>query len=108
MRVNSPPTPIALALCALLCASPVSFGQAPQQGNEPKVKKPKKVPDEFRENMLRGIVGFEMPIRCIEGKFKLGQNRSEADQARMLSHLQSGGHDSQRLAEFIVRQTAVH
>ena len=30
--------------------------------------------------MLRSIVGFEMPIDRIEGKFKLSQNRPEVDQ----------------------------
>jgi transcriptional regulator len=61
------------------------------------------LPEDFREKLLRGIVGFEMPIARIEGKFKLGQNRSEADQAGMLAHLQAGDSEAQILAEFIVR-----
>jgi len=59
------------------------------------------LPQDFRERMLKGIVGFEMPIERIEGKFKLGQNRSEADQAGMLSHLQTGSSDARSLADFI-------
>ena len=31
--------------------------------------------------MLRAIVGFALPIRRIEGTWKLSQNRSAADQA---------------------------
>jgi transcriptional regulator len=31
--------------------------------------------------MLRAIVGFALPIQRLEGKWKLGQNRSQADQA---------------------------
>ncbi len=31
--------------------------------------------------MLRAIVGFALPIERLEGKWKLGQNRSQADQA---------------------------
>jgi transcriptional regulator len=54
--------------------------------------------------MLRGIVGFEMPISRLEGKFKLGQNRSEADQVAMFSHLKSAGADARSLAEFISRR----
>jgi len=29
--------------------------------------------------MLKGIVGIEIPVRRLEGKWKLGQNRPEAD-----------------------------
>lgn len=38
-------------------------------------------PDDYIESMLRAIVGFALPIRRLEGKWKLGQNRSGADQA---------------------------
>jgi transcriptional regulator len=61
------------------------------------------LPEDFRKKMLRGIVAFEMPIARIEGKFKLGQNRSEADQAGMLAHLRAGDSAAQILAEFIMR-----
>jgi predicted FMN-binding regulatory protein PaiB len=44
-----------------------------------------------------------MPIARIEGKIKLGQNRSEADHASMLAHLRAGNSEPQILAEFIVR-----
>ena len=71
--------------------------------SERSVPWPNDLPQDFREKMLRGIVGFEMPIARIEGKFKLGQNRSEADQAEMFSHLQSAGLDARSLAEFIAR-----
>ncbi len=37
-------------------------------------------PREYIDAMLRAIVGFALPIRRIEGKWKLGQNRSQADQ----------------------------
>jgi transcriptional regulator len=61
------------------------------------------LPEDFRKKMQRGIVAFEMPIARIEGKFKLGQNRSEADQAGMLAHLRAGDSAAQILAEFIMR-----
>ncbi len=38
-------------------------------------------PREYLDSMLRAIVGFALPIRRLEGKWKLGQNRSAADQA---------------------------
>jgi len=34
----------------------------------------------FRDGMLKGIVGFEMNVTRLEGKYKLSQNRSQADQ----------------------------
>jgi transcriptional regulator len=64
---------------------------------------PNDLPQDFRQKMLSAIVGFEMPIARIEGKFKLGQNRSEADQLAMLSHLQSAGPDARSLSKFIER-----
>ncbi|MFN3151551.1 FMN-binding negative transcriptional regulator [Bremerella sp.] len=40
---------------------------------------PGDLPDEFRDKLIQGIVAFEIPVARIEGKFKLGQNRSAAD-----------------------------
>lgn len=36
--------------------------------------------DVFREGMINGIVGFEMTVTRLEGKYKLSQNRSQTDQ----------------------------
>jgi predicted FMN-binding regulatory protein PaiB len=38
---------------------------------------------------MAGIIGFEMEIELIEGKFKLGQERSLADKESLLRNLQS-------------------
>ncbi|TWC39501.1 PaiB family negative transcriptional regulator [Pseudomonas sp. SJZ079] len=37
-------------------------------------------PRDYLAGMLRAIVGFALPIERLEGKWKLGQNRSAADQ----------------------------
>ena len=37
-------------------------------------------PREYIDSMLRAIVGFTLPIERLDGKWKLGQNRSQADQ----------------------------
>ena len=42
--------------------------------------------DDFR-GKLKGIVGFEIEITRLEGKMKLSQNRSQADQARVAAAL---------------------
>jgi transcriptional regulator len=55
--------------------------------------------------MLKAIVGFKIDIARVEGKFKLGQNRSREDQEKMLRNLQSAPDDESRaLAKFIVAQ----
>ncbi|EZH79795.1 FMN-binding negative transcriptional regulator [Ectopseudomonas composti] len=38
-------------------------------------------PRDYIESILRAIVGFALPIRRLEGKWKLSQNRSTRDQA---------------------------
>jgi transcriptional regulator len=38
-------------------------------------------PRDYIDGMLRVIVGFALPIERLQGKWKLGQNRSAADQA---------------------------
>jgi transcriptional regulator len=55
------------------------------------------LPEPFRDKMIAGIVAFEMPISRIEGKFKLGQNRPEADVNGVVSALSRAG-DGESLA----------
>lgn len=49
-------------------------------------------PQDFIEKLVTGIIGFEIAIEHIVGKWKIGQNRSSADQASMIKGLESGGH----------------
>jgi len=46
--------------------------------------------DKFRYGMLKHIVGFEMVATRIEAKFKISQNRSQADQAAVIASLGQG------------------
>jgi transcriptional regulator len=39
--------------------------------------------DRYREGMMQGIVGFEMAVTHLEGKYKLSQNRSHVDQSNV-------------------------
>lgn len=36
--------------------------------------------DGYRQGMMNGIIGFEMTVTRLEGKYKLSQNRSQTDQ----------------------------
>jgi len=61
-----------------------------------------RLPDEFRRNLLKSIVGFEMPITRIEGKFKLSQNRPEQDRANVVRELSdSSNPDAQAVADWM-------
>jgi transcriptional regulator len=61
--------------------------------------------DELKGNLHKAIVGFEIEITRIEGKFKLGQNRSKEDQGKMIQSLQnSGEEESIRLGRLMERE----
>ena len=44
--------------------------------------------EQYRTGMLKHIVGFEIAVERLEGKFKLSQNRSKRDQAKIIQSLQ--------------------
>jgi transcriptional regulator len=48
-----------------------------------------KLPDSFKKGLMGGIVGFEMEIELLEGKFKLGQERNAADRESLLRGLRA-------------------
>jgi transcriptional regulator len=64
------------------------------------------MPDGFRRSMLAGIVGFRIPIARIEGKFKLSQNRSEAERRNVRAAHAAGSPDQQALAAWMERLAA--
>jgi len=56
-------------------------------------------PDDYLAAMYRGIVGVRIPIARMEGKWKLGQNRTEADRLGAAALLaQRQGDDEQAVA----------
>ena len=48
-----------------------------------------KLPESYTNGLIGGIIGFEMQIELLEGKFKLGQERGDADRQALLKNLQS-------------------
>ena len=61
------------------------------------------MPEEFRRSMLAAIVGFRIPITRIEGKFKLSQNRLEAERRNVQSAHAAGTAGQQELAAWMAR-----
>ncbi|MBD9427002.1 FMN-binding negative transcriptional regulator [Pseudomonas sp. PDM15] len=60
-------------------------------------------PREYIDTMLRAIVGFALPIRRLDGKWKLGQNRSTVDQAGVRDGLDASSNPRDR--ELAARMT---
>ncbi|MCU0492083.1 MAG: FMN-binding negative transcriptional regulator [Chloroflexaceae bacterium] len=56
------------------------------------------LPEKFRDGMMHGIVGFRMVVTRLEGKYKLSQNRSLADQHNVAAALRQQHHDPAAVA----------
>ena len=54
---------------------------ARHEAGRPKPWSQDEAPAEYIERQLRAIVGFALPIRRLEGQWKLSQNRQDADRA---------------------------
>jgi transcriptional regulator len=53
---------------------------------------------------LKGIVGFEIPLTKLEGKFKLNQNRSVADREGVVRALEASSHPDEREVARLMRE----
>lgn len=62
-------------------------------------------PDDFVEAQLKGIIGIEMTIETIEGKWKVSQNRPAADREGVARGLAGEGLDPD-MAELVARYGA--
>ncbi len=51
------------------------------------------LPPDYQNKMLSAIVGFEIEITRLDGKFKLSQNRPESDQPLVIEALEQLGSD---------------
>jgi transcriptional regulator len=61
-------------------------------------------PQDYLEKMIKAVVGIEIEIRRIDGKFKLNQNRPLQDRQSVIAALQSGSDiKAAQMAELIDR-----
>jgi transcriptional regulator len=65
------------------------------------------LPAKFRDGMMRGVVGFEMPVQQLEGKYKLSQNRSAHDQAAVQAMLEASDDESARAVAQVMKSRQV-
>jgi transcriptional regulator len=56
-------------------------------------------PADYIDGMLRAIVGFEITVERIVGKFKGSQNRSAADRAAVAAALRAAGRTAEEVTE---------
>jgi transcriptional regulator len=61
-------------------------------------------PTDFIAMQLRAIVGIEIPIARIEGKWKVSQNRREADREGVVTGLRESGGDSAVMAAMVAER----
>ncbi|MCU4576445.1 FMN-binding negative transcriptional regulator [Acinetobacter courvalinii] len=62
------------------------------EANQPVAWKMSDAPDEYIARLLQDIVGIEIQITGITGKFKLSQNREKADALGVVDGLEKYGH----------------
>jgi len=65
------------------------------------------LPDEYRDKLIHAIVAFEIPVTRIEGKFKLSQNRPQADVQGVIDGLSRGDDaESRAVARMMLAEAA--
>ncbi len=61
------------------------------EAREPEPWRMQDLPEPYVQSMLKGIVGVEIAVTRLEGKFKLSQNRPAADRPRIVAALERRG-----------------
>jgi transcriptional regulator len=61
-------------------------------------------PDDFIAAQVKGIVGLEVPIARIEGKWKTSQNRPAADRDGVVAGLRGTGNDGDVMADIVAER----
>ena len=62
-------------------------------------------PEPFVAAQLKGIVGIEIPVARIEGKWKVSQNRPAVDQAGVVAGLRGDGDDAEIMASLVAERS---
>jgi|ERR1043166_735888 transcriptional regulator len=62
------------------------------------------LPTEYKNQMMKAIVGFEIAINRLEGKFKLGQNREKIDVAAACNVLERSDNFEDKIVARLMRE----
>lgn len=79
---------------------------AAHEGSRPQPWAVGDAPADFIHGMLKGIVGFAIPIERLEGKWKMSQNRPAADRAGVIEGLRREGGPAEAAVAAIVADRA--
>lgn len=61
------------------------------EGRNPAPWRMQDLPEAYLRGMLKGIIGFDIAVTRLEGKYKLSQNRPASDRPRVIAALEGGG-----------------
>ncbi len=62
-------------------------------------------PEAYVTAQIKGIIGIEIPIARIEGKWKVSQNRPAIDQAGVVAGLRGSGTDAEIMASLVAERS---
>ena len=62
------------------------------------------LPEAYLEGMLKGIIGLDIAVTRLEGKYKLSQNRPAADRPRVITALERGGDENSVAVAQLMRE----
>lgn len=74
------------------------------EAREPMPWDMQKLPEDYVQSMLKGIVGVEIAVSRLEGKFKLSQNRPAADRPRIIAALERRADPESRAVAQLMRE----
>jgi transcriptional regulator len=75
-----------------------------REGKLPKPWKVDDAPEQYLASQIKGIIGIEIPIARIEGKWKVSQNRPEVDRAGVAAGLREGGEQEAVMAALVAER----
>ena len=76
-----------------------------KEGGRPEPWMVDDAPEPYLASQMKGIVGLEIPIDRIEGKWKVSQNRPEVDRAGVVAGLRSeGGEATEVMAQLVAER----
>ena len=75
-----------------------------KEGSRPAPWTVSDAPEQFVAAQLKGIIGIEIPIARIEGKWKVSQNRPAVDQTGVVAGLRGNGDDAEIMAALVAER----
>jgi transcriptional regulator len=66
-----------------------------------------KIPEDYKTKLLKGIVAFEIVVTDLQAKKKLSQNRTEAEQTRIIEALSSSSNTNEQDIATYMKQNLI-